>query len=38
MFLRESLRVVNDAIVLGQEKPFTADPHAPLTALLDRQG
>ena len=38
VFLRESLRVVNDAIVLGQEKPFTADPHAPLTALLDRQG
>jgi carboxyl-terminal processing protease len=38
VFLRESLRVVHDAIVLAKEKQFAADNPAPLTALLDRKG
>jgi carboxyl-terminal processing protease len=38
VFLRESLRVVNDAIALAKEKQFAADTHAPLTALLDHKG
>jgi carboxyl-terminal processing protease len=38
VFLRESLRVVNDAIALGKEKQFAADSHAPLTALADHKG
>ncbi|MBS0664635.1 MAG: carboxy terminal-processing peptidase [Verrucomicrobia bacterium] len=37
VFLRESLRVVNDAIALGKEKQFAADVHAPL-AIADRKG
>jgi len=38
VFLREGLRVVNDAIALGQDKKFAADTHAPLTALVDHKG
>ncbi|MDB6170006.1 MAG: carboxyl-terminal protease [Verrucomicrobia bacterium] len=38
VFLRETLRVVNDAIALGKEKQFAADTHPPLTAVLDRKG
>jgi carboxyl-terminal processing protease len=38
VFLRESLRVVNDAIALGREKQFAADTPAPLTARIDRKG
>lgn len=38
VFLRESLRVVNDAIALAKEKQFAADTQAPLTAALDRKG
>jgi carboxyl-terminal processing protease len=38
VYLRETLRVVNDAIALGKDKQFAADTHAPLTALLDRKG
>jgi len=38
VFLRESLRVVNDAVALGKEKQFAAATHAPLTAALDRKG
>ncbi len=38
VFLRESLRVVNDAVALAKEKQFAADTHAPLTALLDHKG
>ncbi|HND62646.1 MAG TPA: carboxy terminal-processing peptidase, partial [Opitutaceae bacterium] len=37
VFLRESLRVVNDAIALGKDKQFAADVHAPL-AIADRKG
>ena len=36
--LRESLRVVNDAIVLGQDQQYWASNHAPLTAQLERKG
>ena len=38
VFLRESLRVVNDAIALAKDKQFAADTHAPLTALLEHKG
>jgi carboxyl-terminal processing protease len=38
VFLRESLRVVNDAIALGKDKQFAADTHAPLTAPADHKG
>ena len=36
--LRESLRVVNDAVGLGQDRQYWASNHAPLTALLDPKG
>ena len=36
--LRESLRVVNDAIGLGKNQQAWADSHAPLTAALERKG
>jgi carboxyl-terminal processing protease len=36
--LRESLRVVNDAVVLGQDQQYWASNHAPLTAQLERKG
>jgi len=36
--LRESLRVVNDAIGLGKNQQAWADSHAPLTAVLERKG
>jgi len=38
VFLRESLRVINDAIALAKDKQFAADTHAPLTALLEHKG
>lgn len=36
--LRESLRVLNDAIVLGHNQEYWAANHAPLTAAVDRKG
>lgn len=36
--LRESLRVVSDAIALGQDRQYWASDHAPLTALAERKG
>jgi carboxyl-terminal processing protease len=36
--LRESLRVVSDAVVLGQNRQYWASDHAPLTLLTDRKG
>jgi len=36
--LRESLRVVNDAVVLGKDQQYWASNHAPLTAQLERKG
>lgn len=36
--LRESLRVVNDAIGLGKNQQAWADSHAPLTTVLERKG
>ncbi|MDB6092873.1 MAG: carboxyl-terminal protease [Verrucomicrobia bacterium] len=38
VFLRESFRVINDAIVLAKDQKFAADTHAPLTAMLGRKG
>ncbi|HWL14100.1 MAG TPA: carboxy terminal-processing peptidase [Opitutus sp.] len=35
--LRESLRVIRDAIALGQHQEFWVSSHAPLTAALDRK-
>ena len=36
--LRETLRVLNDAIELGQNHEYWAANHAPLTAFVDRKG
>ena len=36
--LRETLRVLNDALVLGENRQYWASNHAPLTALLDPKG
>ena len=38
VFLRESLRVVNDAVALGKNQQYWASNHAPLTAVLDPKG
>lgn len=38
VFLRESLRVVKDAVDLAKDRQFAADTHAPLTALVNRKG
>ncbi|MGA3007776.1 MAG: carboxy terminal-processing peptidase [Opitutaceae bacterium] len=35
--LRESLRIVNDALTLGQNHQLWTDNHAPLTALVDNK-
>jgi len=36
--LRETLRVLNDALVLGQNRQYWASNHPPLTALTDPKG
>ena len=36
--LRESLRVVNDAVNLSQDRQYWASNHAPLTAPLEPKG
>jgi carboxyl-terminal processing protease len=35
--LRESLRIVNDALVMGQDPQLRASDHAPLTAIVDNK-
>lgn len=36
--LRESLRVINDAVEQGKNREYWASDHAPLTGLADRKG
>jgi len=36
--LRETLRVVSDALALGKKPQFLANDHAPLTALSSKNG
>jgi carboxyl-terminal processing protease len=36
--LRESLRVLNDALALGHDQEYWASNHPPLTAAIDRKG
>jgi carboxyl-terminal processing protease len=36
--LRESLRVVNDALALGRDPKFLASDHPPLTAIVSKNG
>jgi carboxyl-terminal processing protease len=36
--LRESLRVLNDAVMLGENRQYWASNHPPLTALVDPKG
>ena len=36
--LRESFRVLNDALALGKDQPFWASNHAPVPALLEPKG
>lgn len=36
--LRESLRILSDAVMLGENRELWASDHAPLTALVDKKG